>query len=58
MTYKELINALLVLTPEQQDCDLTVYLKDSDEFLPAEFRVIEDGEGVIDDDHPVFVIDW
>ena len=58
MTYKELADEILALVSKQQNCDLTVHLADSDEFLPAKFMVVGDSEGVLDENHPVFTIDW
>ena len=58
MTYRELILKLSDLTEEQLNCDLTVRLVESDEYFAATFKVMGDSEGVLDENHPVFEVDF
>lgn len=58
MTYRELIVRLLDLTDEQLDCDLTVKLTETDEYLPAGFDIVGPDCDELDEGHPVLFIDW
>ena len=54
-TYKQLLEQLLTLTPEQLDCTPTVYDSEIDEYLPIkQFLIATDEDQVLDEDHPYF----
>lgn len=51
MTFRELLNRLSQLTPEQLDMDVSVYDGNADEYFSAYgLYICEDN--VLDDDHP------
>jgi len=56
-TYRELQNALNQMNDEQLDSTITVHDGPTDEFHPAELRIM-DGEvcDVLDDNHPVIYV--
>ena len=65
MTYQDLLNALLKMTPEQLQCDLTVEVPVdygslvpfcSNEFYPADLKICGIDHGVLDEDHPVIFV--
>ena len=54
-TYKQLLEQLLTLTPEQLDCTPTVYDSETDEYLPIkQFLIATDEDQVLDVAHPYF----
>ena len=55
MTYRDLKNWINSLQPEELDLDVTIYLSERDEYIPAidVDRSVE--SDVMDDDHPVLV---
>jgi hypothetical protein len=64
MTYRELAAWIAALTPDQQDCDVTVLRCDENEFMPlkgtginAESDDDPDCFDVIDPSHPYLMID-
>jgi len=64
MTYQDLLNALSKMTPEQLQCDLTVEVPVDhgsvaawgNECYPAELKICEVNHGVLDEDHPVILV--
>ena len=58
-TFRDVLLALQVLTPEQLDCDLTWHDKGADEFYPMENFTIElnADSDVLDLGHPFFEVD-
>ena len=59
MTYKELLDTIKTMTPEQQGMDLSVYLKHTCEIMPVESLQFADNyNDILDNTHPYFVIDW
>lgn len=59
MTYRELLDGLMLLSDEQLQCDVTVELEYADECYPVDsFRICGDEHPCLDEDHPVlFVIE-
>ena len=56
MTYQELADFILrKLNDEQRAMDLIVYDSRIDEFFPAHLSIIEESNGILDDNHPYFV---
>jgi hypothetical protein len=53
MTYKQLIEELQKLTPEQLECDVTVEDSIDNECYPAELRIVGSEHDSLDEDHPV-----
>ena len=52
-TYKDLLNLLLTLSPEQLDCTPTVYCPDADEYYPIKtVLTASDSNQVLNEDHP------
>ena len=52
-TYKQLLDTLLTLTPEQLDCTPTVYDPDTDEYYPVTtFLTASETNQVLDESHP------
>ena len=52
MTYRELLEKLKQLTPDQLEQDVTVYLSDLDEYHPAwQVDVADEEQSVLDEDH-------
>ena len=52
-TYKQLLERLLTLTPEQLDCTPTIYDPDADEYYPVTtFLTASDTNQVLDESHP------
>lgn len=52
-TYKQLLDQLLTLTPEQLDCTPTVYDPDTDEYYPVTtFLTASETNQVLDESHP------
>lgn len=59
MTYKELMNEIFKLTPEQQSTDVTVFIRGVDEYYPAQSFGVTPGEepaDVLDPNHPYILI--
>lgn len=53
MTYKELAESILRFTPEQQNCDVSVFVTDLDEFLPLDCISCASNLQELDDNHPI-----
>ena len=54
-TYKDLLQMLLTLTPEQLDCTPTIYDADNDEYYPVTtLLTASETNDVLDVDHPYF----
>lgn len=54
MTYKQLLERLQTLTPEQLAMDASVYVHQFDEYIPlALFRFSGPDEDVLDEGHPL-----
>jgi len=52
-TYKDLLNLLLTMSPEQLDCTPTIYSPDVDEYYPiTTVLTASDSNQVLDEDHP------
>lgn len=51
-TYRQLLQALSELSPEQLDCDITAEDKFENEFYPAVLRISGD-DSRLDNGHPV-----
>jgi hypothetical protein len=58
MTYKELLNKILTLTPEEQDQDVTVYLTGQDEYITISAVVTTDDTDVLDSGHVVLNVPY
>ena len=60
MTYGELMQQLIQLTPEQLETDVTVYVTADGEFYPLvadyPFCLANESDDVLDDEHPYLVI--
>ncbi len=56
MTYRELLNELVKLTPDQLYSDITVELGPEDECYPAELRICDIDHPSLDDKHPVIFV--
>jgi len=56
MTYRELLNELLELNPEQLDSTLTVEDTHDEECYGAEFYICDKKHDSLDKNHPVIVI--
>lgn len=57
MTYKELLNNLNKLSPEQLDMfDVCVYDCSIDEYLPVTDFSFTIGDDVLDDNHPILIM--
>jgi len=54
MTWKQLAYEISLLDPEQQNTDVTVFVRGPDEYYPAadEIRIADAEDGVLDDKHP------
>lgn len=54
MTFKQLAVEIGRLTEEQQNCDVTVFVRGVDEFYPVTDRLLVSGpeEDVLDENHP------
>ena len=57
MTYLQLANEISKMTDEQVACDVTVYVGGQDEYYPVDEIVINNDTDVLDENHPVIVID-
>jgi hypothetical protein len=59
ITYQDLINDLQKMTPEQRRMNVTFYLNDTDEYVPGYDDILDFTVGcdVLDDTHPVFIVD-
>lgn len=57
LTYRRLMQLIAALSQEQKDCIATIYLPDSDEFLPIHQLVFQDGTDVLDDQHPYLTVE-
>jgi hypothetical protein len=55
MTYRELINELLALRPDQLDNDVSVMV--GDEYYEVSEVFVTEVDDVLDADHPVIVLD-
>lgn len=53
MTYKQLIEELQKLSPEQLSCDVTVEDGTENECYPAELRIADTEHDSLDENHPV-----
>ena len=65
MTYARLAEVIAQMTPEQRECDATVYCMSSTEFLPVlDLYEVDDedenepGAGILDNAHPYLAIDF
>lgn len=58
MTYKELAAMIGIMNDEQQSCDATVYLSETDEYLPVNKVGVQDEDDVLDKNHPFLTIDF
>ena len=58
MTYRELADRLSDLNDEQLDCDITVRLDETEEYLPAGFDIVGPDVDELDEGHPVLFIDF
>lgn len=60
MTYRELAYRISLLTDEQKDCDISVYLNQEDEYrsgCDAELYItVEKDCDVLDEKHPFLVL--
>lgn len=61
MTYKQLTAEIALLSPEQQNADISVYIRGVDEFYPTKDSlnfVVQGGEGdgILDKGHPFLVV--
>lgn len=55
ITYKELVNQINHMTDEQQDCHVSIYDAEMEEYYPLqEIQFCKDG--VLDDQHPFLSI--
>ena len=57
MTYKQLANKLRLLTDEQQECDVNVYVGGQDEYYPIDELTVSEDSDVLDVGHPIIVVD-
>lgn len=58
MTYEQLYNSILELDDEQLSMDVSIYDKKIDEYFKIDdFVILNDDNGVLDDNHPVFVLE-
>ena len=58
-TYRELLNAMKILTPEQLDMNVTVYIRGVDEFYPIQSFGVTPGNlpaDVLDPNHPYLLV--
>ena len=60
MTWIELAKHILVMDKEQANTDVTVHITRRDEFfaVPDIDYVSEDGNGVLDPNHPFLIVDF
>lgn len=53
MTYKQLSESISKMTEEQQNCDVTVFVRGVDEFYPTSHELFINKESdVLDEGHP------
>jgi hypothetical protein len=52
MTYGELLETLQLLTHEQLNMNVTVYVRGLDEYYPARSVNIANGSDILDNNHP------
>lgn len=55
-TYRDLLDHLKELSPEQLDCDITVELGPEDECFPATLRICGSDHELLNEDHPVIFV--
>jgi hypothetical protein len=71
MTYKDIMNKIGTLSPEQKNCDASVLLMNSNEVIPVldfvgswqetpdiQLVGIDQVDGILDQNHPFFTIDF
>jgi hypothetical protein len=58
MTYEELAQRINQMDEHQKECDVTVELKYSDEWLRANLDICGENHDMLDEDHPVLIIDF
>lgn len=58
MTYRQLREQLNQVTDEQLDQNVTIWLMNTDEYLPVVNRFTAEEDGVLDKGHLVLGIDW
>ena len=58
MTYKQLAEWISRLTPLQQECNVSVFLANTEEYIPLSSVFIEKDTDVLDKNHPVLEIDF
>ena len=58
MTWKELKEAIEELTEEQQNMDVSVYLEETDEYIPMSGLGVTLEDDVLDEDSPFIIIDF
>ena len=57
MTYRELAAWIDSLTDEQKDSDVTIFIEEDDEYIPAkDTDCTADDQSVLDEDHPIICI--
>ncbi len=56
MTYRELLNHLMLLNDAQLDSVLLVELGPEDEILEGEFRVVGENHDELNENHPVIFV--
>lgn len=59
MTWKQLVEEISLLTEEQQNTDVTVFVRGMDEFYPAvdELAIIDSTtDGTLDPNHPFLMV--
>ena len=57
MTYRQLANLIASLTEEQKDANVTILCRTQDEFFPVIGCDTQDGDDVLDDNHPYLIIE-
>jgi hypothetical protein len=58
MTYRELLEKLSNLTPDQLDSTVTVELTYTNECISADFDICAEEHDSLEENHPVITIDW
>lgn len=56
MTYRSLENWISRLSESQKDYDVSVFLNETEEYLPLVGMFIENHDDVLDTDHPVLEV--
>ena len=55
-TYRQLLEALLELSQEELDMNVTIYDFTNEEYYPLNYTGKTEGDDVLDADHPIMII--